>query len=155
MPEYRIPVGFRFKVEFRIPDSNSKDALLGSDIAFQEVTGLNAELGIETLEEGGENRFTHRLPTRAKYENLVLKRGLFKDSNLIAWFNDAIVNFTFKPAKVTVVLLNEKHDPLESWIFNDVWPVKWAVSDFKAQENALVIETIELAYSSFERGTKN
>ena len=155
MPEYKIPLGFRFRVEFSFPPPGKEDgAVLKADVAFQEVTGLNAELGIETLEEGGENMFTHRLPTRAKYENLVLKRGMFKSSELIAWFNDAVLNFTFKKASVTVILLNEKHEPLESWNFKNVWPVKWSVSDLKAQENALVIETIELAYSSFERGKK-
>lgn len=155
MPEYNIPLGFRFEVKFSFPENgNTQGNQLKNDIAFQEVTGLTAELGIETLEEGGENMFTHRLPTRAKYENLVLKRGMFKDSELITWFNDAVLNFTFKTANVTVVLLNEKRKPLEAWNFKNVWPVKWSISDLKAQENALVIETLELAYSSFDRGLK-
>ncbi len=149
MPEYTPPVSFRFKVEFDIPEINiGKDGL---DVRFQEVTGLTAELGIETLEEGGENGFSHRFPNRAKYNNLVLKRGLLSNSQLIQWFKDAIINFEFAPATVTVILLNDNREPLESWNFKDVWPVKWAISDFKAQDNALTIETVELAYSFFER----
>ena len=30
---------------------------------------------IETVVEGGENRFVHRLPKPVKHPNLVLKRG--------------------------------------------------------------------------------
>ena len=149
MPDYNIPLSFRFKVEFELKGEKPAD-----DTRFQEVTGLAAEVSVETLEEGGENQFTHRFPGRAKYENLVLKRGMFTDSNLIKWFNDAVVNFTFTPVNVTVHLLNEKQQTLETWYFNRAWPVKWSFSDFKAQENALVIETIELAYTNFERGKK-
>ncbi len=139
------PVGFHFKVEFRL------DGVVDGDSRFQEVSGLTSELGIEEVNEGGENRFSHRLPTRAKYGNLVLKRGLLKDSRLIKWFRDAVEDFEFEPADVLVTLLNEEHKPLMGWNFVNAWPVKWVVSDFKAQENALVVETIELAYNYFKR----
>lgn len=139
------PVGFHFKVEFKL------NGVLEGDARFQEVSGLTAELGIEELNEGGENRFSHRLPTRSKYGNLVLKRGMLKDSKLIEWFRDAVENFEFKPADVLVTLLNEEHKPLVGWSFVKAWPVKWVVSDFKAQEGSIVVETIELAYNYFKR----
>ena len=124
-----------------------------NDSKFQDVSGLTAEIGIEEIKSGGENRFSHRLPTRAKYNNLVLKRGMLTDSGLINWFKDAVENFNFSPATVIVKLLNTDHQPLESWSFIKAWPVKWVVSDFKSTDNAIVIETIELAYQYFRRGT--
>ncbi len=139
------PVGFHFKVEFNL------DGILEGDTRFQEVSGLTAEIGIEELNEGAENRFSHRLPTRSKYGNLVLKRGMLKNSKLIEWFRDAVENFEFKPADVLVTLLNEEHEPLVGWSFVKAWPVKWVVSDFKAQEGSIVVETIELAYNYFKR----
>lgn len=108
-------------------------------------------MGIEEIAEGGENRFTHRLPVRAKYSNLILKRAMLTDSGLISWFKDAIENFIFSPATVMVKLLDQDHEPLVTWSFTKAWPVKWVVSDFKATENAIVIETIELAYQYFRR----
>ena len=39
------------------------------------------------------------------------------------------------------------------WSFIKAWPVKWVVADLKATDNAIVIETIELAYQYFRRGT--
>ena len=143
---YYPPVGFHFKVEFGFLPQESDDA------RFQEVGGLASELGIEEVAEGGENRFSHRLPARAKYGNLVLKRGLLVDSQLIDWCKDAIENFSFEPATVNVTLLNEKHEPLgDTYSFQRAWPVKWSVSDFKATDNSVVVETLELAYSYFTR----
>lgn len=143
---YSMPRSFHFKVEFQdIPGAS------GNDVRFQDVSGLNAELGIEEVRSGGENRFSHRLPTRAKYNNLVLKRGMLIDSGLIKWFKDAVENFSFSPATVVVKLLDKDHQPLQTWSFIKVWPVKWSVSDFKATENAVVIETVELAYQYFKR----
>jgi phage tail-like protein len=150
---YDIPFGFHFKVEFgEGPNGDSlnidKDSM---DIRFQEVTGLTAEVGIENYEEGGENRFSHRLPTRSKFNNLVLKRGMLFNTKLHRWFQDALLNFTFEPLNATVQLMNDNNEVLEAWEFHSVWPVKWALSDFKAAENAIVIETLELAYQYFER----
>jgi phage tail-like protein len=146
MAVYYPPVGFHFRVEFIL------DGTVESDIRFQEVSGLSAELGTEEVVEGGENRFSHRLPTRAKYANLTLKRGLLTESGLIDWCRDAIENFDFTPATVNVTLLNEQHEPVADTLsFIRAWPVKWSVSDFKAQDNALVIETLELSYNYFSR----
>jgi phage tail-like protein len=144
MAAYYPPVGFHFKVEFiGISDD--------IDTRFQEVSGLNMELGTEEVIEGGENRFTHKLPDRAKYGNLTLKRGMLKDSLLIAWCRNAIENFNFFPIDVIVILLNENHEPLASWVFTKVWPVKWSISDFKSTDNSVVIESLELAYNYFRR----
>lgn len=146
MAGYYPPVGFHFKVEFGLPNLNNNDA------RFQEVSGLTSELGIEEVVEGGENRFSHRLPNRGKYGNLILKRGLLTDSNLISWCKDAIESFKFSPTTVNVTLLNEKHTPVaDTFSFINAWPVKWSVSDFKAQDNSIVVETLELVYSYFAR----
>ena len=142
---HEIPVVFHFKVEF---GATSPD----QDVRFQEVTGLSAEVSVEEFREGGLNEHAHRLPTGAKYANLVLKRGYVQGSEVSEWVRQAVENFTFEPKDVTVTLLNEEHEPLATWSFLRAWPVKWSVSDFKAQENALVVESMELAYQSFRRG---
>ncbi|MFA6923679.1 MAG: phage tail protein [Bacteroidales bacterium] len=145
MAAYYPPVGFHFRIEFKV------NGVTDNDAKFQEVTGLTAEIATETLAEGGENRYTHKLPVKANYGNLILKRGMLTNSGLISWFKDAIENFSFEPAEVIVTLLNENHEPLVAWSFVNAWPVKWMVSDLKAQDNSVVIETIELAYNYFRR----
>ena len=146
MPVYEIPRVYHFKVEFL-----DVAGVIDNDVRFQDVSGLTAELGIEEVIEGGENRFAHRLPSRAKYSNLVLKRGMLIDSGLINWFKDAIENFQFAPSTILVKLLDQDHEPMVTWSFERAWPVKWSISDLKATENAIAVDTIELAYQYFRR----
>lgn len=139
---YYPPVGFHFKVEFvGIGNDN--------DIRFQSVSGLTIEYDTESFKEGGENRFEHKLPLRTKYADLSLKRGMLTDSKVIEWCLKAFVNREFKPVQVNVLLLNEKHEPIKRWEIIDAWPKKWSVSDLNAQENGIVVETLDLAYKYF------
>ena len=140
---YNLPVTFHFNV-----DMGSDE---GDDIRFQEVNGITAEIGVEELVVGGENMFTYRLPVKAKYNNIILKRGMLKNSKLIDWFRNAVEHFQFEPRDIKINLLNEKNEPVAFWKVIQAYPVKWVISDFKASENALVIETIELAYQYFQR----
>ena len=142
MPD--IPFVFHFRVEVA---GFSDD----QDIRFQEVTGLSAEVGTEEFREGGLNEYAHRIPTGAKYGNLVLKRGLASGSALVDWCRKAVEDFDFEPKDVTVSLLGKNHDPLVSWSFSGAYPAKWSTSDLKAQDNALAIESLELVYRQFRR----
>ncbi len=121
-------------------------------MGWQEVSGLNAELGIEEVAEGGENQFTWRLPKPPKYKNLVLKRASRVNcDSLIEWVNNAITNFQFAPTTVTVSILGESDmdTPIRVWNFVDAYPVSMKISDLSAQKGELVIETLELAYKYF------
>jgi phage tail-like protein len=139
------PVGFHFSVVF---EGLTND----TEIGFQTVSGIKATISNDySIREGGENRFTHRLPQRASYGNLILKRGLLSDSRLIQWFKDAVENFIFTPVTVTVNLLNENHEPLESWQFINAYPIDWDIDGFDAESSAIVAETIELSYQYFKR----
>lgn len=145
MPSYYPPTAFHFRVVFNLGSQNTYDA------SFTEVGGLSAEIPTEDLAEGGVNTYTHRLPGRVKFGNLVLKRGMLTNSALIKWFNDAIVAYSFDPIDISVHLLNEDDKAIVSWEFERAWPVKWVVTDLKATDNAVVVESIELAYRRFER----
>lgn len=138
-----IPVVFHFRVDFGVSSPDNR---------FQEVTGLGTEITTEELQEGGLNTFVHKLPTGVKHDNLVLKRGYLKDSEVGGWCRRAIELFIFEPRDVSVTLLNEEHQPLVHWHFLNVWPVKWSIAGFNAQENAIAIETLELSYDMFRRG---
>jgi phage tail-like protein len=138
------PVGFRFSVKVVGITSTAEGS-------FQEVSGLTIKIGTEEVKEGGQNAFIHRLPTLPKFENLVLKRGMFLNSDLVNWAKTSLEQFTFTPKTIIVNLLDEKGSPLAAWNFANAYPVSIKVSDFKAQENAIAIETFELAYDYFKR----
>ena len=141
---YTPPVGFHFKVEIL-----GLDRAVDDDVRFSEVGGLGFEVATEEVPEGGENRSIQRYPLRAKYPDLVLKRGLLKSSAIWDWTRDCIENLDIKPKNVDVKLLNENHEPLITWHLVGAYPVKWAVTDLNATNNAIVVESLQLAYQYF------
>lgn len=144
MAAYYPPPGFHFKVEFSGISTKKEDH------QFQSVSGLTVDLDTEEIAEGGENRFKHKIPVRTKYANLTLKRGLLVDSGVINWCRKALEDFEFEPINLTVKLLNEEHEPLLSWSIVHAYPVKWDIGEFNAEENKLVIESMELSYNYFK-----
>lgn len=143
MANYYPPLGFHFKVEVL------GLAAGGNDVRFTEVSGLSVELGTEEVAEGGENRFLQKYPGRAKYPELVLKRGLLLSSEITAWIRECVEDLNIQPKNIDVKLLNEKHQPLMTWHLVNAYPTKWAVSDFNATNNAVVIESLQFFYQYF------
>ena len=147
---YYPPPGFHFKVE--IMDESNK-AL--EEVAFQEVTGITAEIRTEQIIEGGENETVYKVPQSVQYPNLVLKRGLVAPSSKLAdWCKTTIQSglFEIKPRVIVVSLLTrEQSAPVMSWKFEQAYPIKYDISGFNAERNEIVIETIELVYRKFEK----
>lgn len=143
MANYYPPVGFHFLVEVLGFSGNR------NDVRFTEVSGLSVDLETEEVVEGGENRFVQKYPTRAKYPELVLKRGLLVDSELLGWVRSCIEDLVIQPKNVDIKLLNDEHQPLFTWHLVNAYPTKWSVADLNAANNAVSIETMQLFYQSF------
>lgn len=144
MPADYPIVGFHFRVTFENIASSPED------VAFQEVSGLNVDVEMESLVEGGENRFTHQLPTRTKFSDLTLKRGVPPvQSGLYLWMKSSLDLFTFLPANLTVALLNEEHNPISLWHVVNAVPKRWDYSNLNAEQSSLFIETMVLSYQYF------
>ena len=58
---------------------------------FSECTGLGAQITSETIEEGGRNNSVRRLPSRIKFDNVKLKRGYVRNSELFPSYKLRIV----------------------------------------------------------------
>lgn len=119
--------------------------------SFQEVSGLSVKMTPMEVKEGGENRFVRRLPVPPKYDNLVLKRGMLVGSALTQWVQNSLTLFTFTPKTVLVKLLDGDDSIIAAWSLSNAYPVSLKVSDFKAQDNSLAIETLELTYDYFQQ----
>lgn len=144
MANYYPPVGFHFKVEV-LGLSPPNDF----DVRFTEVSGLSVEMGTEEVVEGGENRFIQKYPTRTKYQELVLKRGLLVNSAVWKWAQQCVEDYIIVPKNVDIKLLNEAHEPLITWHVVGAYPTKWTVSDFNALNNAVAIESLQMFYQYF------
>lgn len=146
--DYYPPVGFHFSVKISDLEESSFDNL------FQSVSGLSTEIEVEEYAEGGQLTYKHKLPVRAKYSNLTLKRGMVLNSELISWLNESVIDMAVSPKDLTITLLNELHLPLVTWNVVNAYPIKWQVEEFNANESKLVVETVELVYSYYTILTK-
>ena len=137
------PVGFHFSVAFELTPQTP------ADFRFQEVGGLEMTMEMESVKEGGQNRFTWELPVRTTYADLELKRGMFVGSGILTWCKNALENFVFDPVNVIVMLLNARHEPIQAWYVVNAIPKKWSLSSFNAEQSAVVVESITLSYQYF------
>lgn len=138
--------GFRFGVFFFLGGVAPNPL----DTRFQKVSGLSAEISTLSHAEGGQNLFTHRLPERIDYGNLVLERGKVLHSPLNLEFDVTFSLFKFKPSNVVVTLFGEDKEPLAGWLFLKAYPVRWASADLDAAQSEILIDTIELAYTRMQ-----
>jgi len=156
MDEYYPPAAFHFAVKV-VGSQGSSGSDSDTDGSFQDVSGLDREIEVQPLAEGGENRFTHQLPKRGRHPNLVLKRGLVTGtSQLATWAEQTIGSQFIKPIQVKgllVMLLRSDGEPIVVWDLESAYPVKWTTSPFKSTDNNIVVESLEMAYGAMTRKT--
>jgi phage tail-like protein len=122
---------------------------------FMEVTGLEVEVSVESIEEGGENGFVHRLPGRMSWPNITLKRGVTQTDNLFVWLNKSSgEQFSASGNKLTrstaaITLIGPAGKRLRAWEFVDAFPVKWKGPDFSAESANVASEQLEIAHHGF------
>lgn len=140
---------FHFAVTLNTMQVGHKEA------AFQEASGLAADMETETLMEGGRNDFVHFLPKPVKHPRLVLKRGLAPLTSLwVRWCKSTLEGGLARrltPADLRVALLSADGTLMRQWLLTRAYPVKWDVEAFNSQRNEMAIERIELVYARSER----
>jgi phage tail-like protein len=153
---YYPPSKFYFSVSVLSSGTTTGDST-PVDSSFLEVSGIDAEFGVEEVAEGGENRFSHRLPKQVKYPPLVLKRGVVtKDSALGAWVASTLsstLSTPILPQNLLVLLLAGNGTPLIAWGFSNAWPLKWTTASLNSSENEVLTESLEFSYNYFLRTT--
>ena len=154
--DYYPPGAFYFSLSV-LGSATPLAMLTDIDASFQEASGIQAEFEVESLSEGGENRFSHQLPKAAKYTNLQLKRGVVtQDSFIGEWVGltvGANLSLPIVPQNLLLTLLSQDGVPSIAWLFVNAYPVRWETAAMNSQENKLLTETLEFSYNYFERIT--
>lgn len=136
-------------------DTSSGLALAGSialsavlDVAlggFNECSGLEMSLDVEEYREGGHNGTTLKFPTRVKWSNITLKKGIGAGTALWDW-HYRFAEGRGKRRDGIVVLLNDLHLPNNIWYFRRGLPVKYTGPALNAAQNSVAIESIEISH---------
>jgi phage tail-like protein len=135
-------LSFRFHVQIQ-----------GITIArFTECLGLEFEQEVFPYKEGGLHSRTHQFPSRFRFTNLTLKRGIATDgTDLWNWIKNTVQGSTVTTHDVTITLYDVTgREPLQTWVFKNAFPVKWSSSTLSAEQNALAIETLILAHQGMD-----
>ena len=129
-------LSFCFKVE-------ENGVIVGS---FSEVNGLQAEVEVKDLREGGVNDYLHRLAGPVRYPaNLTLKHGLTHDDTLWQWFKE-VMQGTISRRDVAILLMDSAGCEQRRWNFRGVYPVKWVGPDLRAGTAEIAVESIEFVH---------
>ena len=119
----------------------------GKEIGFfSECSGLSLEYEVYEYTEGGQNDFVHKLPTRLRYPNLVLKRGITDENRLVEWLLERT------PTQVTVKLQRADGKAVRTWAFDKAYPVKWQGPTLNANSSNPATETLEIAHKGLTKG---
>ncbi len=118
---------------------------------FTEVSGLAVTMEIEEITEGGNNESTIKMPGRLTWPNLVLKRGITDDDELLSWITTCASAIGGEVSKSTgsVTLYTGTHTEFRRWEFRDAMPVRWTGPQFAASGNALASEELEVCHGGF------
>jgi len=118
---------------------------------WSKCDGLSVEYEVFEYKEGGENAFVHRIPGRAKYQNVKLTRPVNKDSKKVAnWMAKLKIEVKRQTAEISA--LDTQGNPIATWNLEGVFPVKWNGPSLDVGANSVAMETLELAHNGFLAG---
>lgn len=127
---------------------------------FAQVSGLELTVAVEEIREGGQNGFSHRVPGRMTWPNIVFRRGITDSNALFEWlqkssgegFAGASNSLTRSTGAVTA--LDLAGERLRSWELIDVFPVRWKGPDFSVDSNNALEEELEITHHGFRARTQ-
>jgi phage tail-like protein len=116
---------------------------------FTECSGLTTEQDVIEYREGSETQRVRKLPGLRKYSNIVLKRGLTKDTELWEWRKTTIDGATER-RNGSIVLLDESRQEALRWNFYDGWISKYEGPSLNATTNEAAVESLEIVIENLE-----
>ena len=143
---------FNFRITLTRSDGGTPTEL--GDGGFQECSGLDIEMDVQELQEGGRNNGVVRRVGRGKYSNIVLKRGmLFPDSGTVRndlwkWIQDALNGErpVVRYDGVIEVLAGNGRDTVATWTFDRGLPQKVTGPSLNAKSGEVAIEELTIAH---------
>jgi phage tail-like protein len=145
LPAYRFLVTLH-PGDAYLPPAQAEALLQFSGGAFQEVSGLGADLEVMPYAEGGVNDTVHQLPVRHSWGRLTLKRGLVRDPGLWSWYRAGLTQSLGARRDGALLLMTAKGTPAMAWTFTGGIAVKWTGPALNAMQSAVAVETLEVAH---------
>lgn len=137
--------------EAAIGVGSSAGDLLG-DGGFQECSGLEVEMDVQEYLEGGRNAAVVRRVGRAKYQNIILKRGMFYSGtnvnrDLWSWLQDIVAGV--RPVRRydgLIEVMSAGDTVAARWAFDRGLPARIKGPELNAKTGEIAIEELHIAH---------
>jgi phage tail-like protein len=136
---------FNFSIEITV-DPVSKRICTA---AFSECDGLEMNLEVKTIRQGGDNNRQIRLAGPSSFGNLSLKRGMTPNFDLWDWFTAVTLDPSLRADAEIVMLAPDKSEQCR-FLATRCIPLKVKAPPLNAISGALAIEEIQLAYETLQ-----
>lgn len=111
-----------------------------------EVSGLNSEVEVQEVREGGLNSYVHLLPGRVqRVASLVLRHGLTANDALWQWHQE-LRHGKIERKNGAVHLLDTQRNSVLWWEFHSALPIKWSGPDLRADTATVAFASVELVH---------
>jgi phage tail-like protein len=140
------PLGFRFAVVFLMNGIIPNPI----DIRFKSVSGINAKMIMEDVDESAATTEVIKVPKKVEYGELTMERGVLIGSPLSMAIEYVFHEMTIIPVDIIVSVLNEAFIPVKNWVFFSAYPVSWDISGIDANAGDVLIEKITFEYTRFK-----
>ena len=142
---------YNFRITLNRSDGSSSP--LGNG-GFQECNGLQIEMDVPELLEGGRNDGVVKQVGRGKYTSIVLKRGMLFPkggtvvNELWSWIQGVLggVRPVARYDGVIEVLSPDGKDTVATWVFDRGLPAKIAGPQLNAKTGDIAIEELTIAH---------
>ncbi|MBD3003910.1 MULTISPECIES: phage tail protein [unclassified Streptomyces] len=150
LPKYRFLVTLD-PGDAYLPAAQALLLPLAASGAFQEVTGLGAQLEVTSYPEGGRNDSVHQLPLRHSWNRITLKRGVVRDPGLWSWYQAGLADSLGARRDGAVIVLGPDGALGAAWAFHGGLAAKWTGPDLHGEQNAIAIESLEIAHEGLTK----
>ena len=144
-----LPIATRFLFEL-------DDVEIG---VFREVQGLEVTVAVHELREGGQNSYSHRVPGRMSWPNVIFRRGLTEGNALFDWLSRssgegfAAAKDSLTRSTGAVTAIDGLGTRLRTWELIDVFPVRWKGPEFSVGSQSPLEEELEITHHGFRART--
>ena len=134
---------------FRVDLGDGAD---GPAAGFCQVVLPDIAIDVVEYRNGNDKESgTRKLPGLARYDNVILRRGIIGSLNLYQWINQVRNGDSTARRTVTITLLSEDLTTVVlTWKLLRAWPVKYSFTDLNGEGTDVAIEELVLAYERLE-----
>lgn len=120
--------------------------------AFTACDGLEASVDVVRFADGSDKLNGERKrPGRARYANIVLRRGVTRSHELWDWFK-AVTDGHIERRAGSVIVCGDDGSEIYRYNFFEAWPCRWKSLVLRTDEPGTLVEELELAVEKIERG---